>query len=210
VPFAGVWAGVEQFLRIDPCRRRARDIADVVGAGTARAQAKVLNAFDQRDRMFRRNFTDLQISAGGDMTKRPAIALGEIGHACELPVREDAVRDSQAAHVGILRRCDIKQTVITPAKIIRRRRRRVGQRLRLQPRIGIERMFLALEFFLVRELLAGRDDLVLRPDVRRLGSHRFCAGLAGSGATEAAPDPADLQARGKTFEVAFLLVGKVD
>src|SRR5580692_9691544 len=35
-------------------------------------------------------------------------------------------------------------------------------------------------------------------------------GFAWIGAAEAASDPADLQARGKTFEIALLLVGKVD
>jgi hypothetical protein len=39
---------------------------------------------------------------------------------------------------------------------------------------------------------------------------RFGIGLAGAGATEAAADLADLQAGGKTLEVALLLVGKVD
>ena len=67
VPLAGVFAGVEQFLRIDPGGRRARDVADVVGAGAARAQAEVLDALDQRDGVLRRNFAHLQIGAGGDV-----------------------------------------------------------------------------------------------------------------------------------------------
>ena len=67
VPFAGICAGVEQFLRIDPGGRRARDVADVVGAGAARAQAEVLDALDQRHAVLRRNFPDLEIGAGGDM-----------------------------------------------------------------------------------------------------------------------------------------------
>src|ERR1019366_8747623 len=46
VPFAGVFAGVDQFLRIDPRARRARDIADIVGARAARAQADVLDPLD--------------------------------------------------------------------------------------------------------------------------------------------------------------------
>src|SRR5437879_1963497 len=68
-------------------------------------------------------------------------------------------------------------------------------------------MLLALEFFRVGELLAGGCDLVLRLDMRGIRSGRFGIRLAGA---EAAPDPADLQAGGKAFEVAFLLVGKVD
>ena len=113
------------------------------------------------------------------------------------------------AHVGILRRRDIEQAVIAPAEIVRRVRRRIVERLLLQPRIGIERMLLALELFLVDELLAGGCDLVLRLDVRGLRPARLGIRLAGA-AAEAAPYPADLQAGGKAFEVALLLVGKVD
>src|SRR5882672_12604325 len=46
--------------------------------------------------------------------------------------------------------------------------------------------------------------------MRGFGSGRLGVALGCSAATEATPDPADLQAGGKTFEVAFLLVGKVD
>jgi hypothetical protein len=46
--------------------------------------------------------------------------------------------------------------------------------------------------------------------MRRIRSARLGVGLAWRRATETAPDPADLQAGGKTFEVALLLVGKVD
>ena len=81
VPLAGIFAGVEQFLRIDPGGRRARDVADVVGAGAARAQAEILNALDQRHRMLRRDFADLQIGARGDVAERPAQLLGEIGQS---------------------------------------------------------------------------------------------------------------------------------
>ena len=53
VPLARIGAGVDQLLRIDPGGRRARDVADVVGAGTARAQAEVLDPLDQRHRVLR-------------------------------------------------------------------------------------------------------------------------------------------------------------
>src|ERR1700688_4157421 len=105
---------------------------------------------------------------------------------------QDAVGYPQPAHVGILRRCGIKQAVIAPAKIVGRRRRRVIERLFLQPDISVERMLLAFEFFLIDKLLARRDDPVLRLDVRGIGSRRFRAGLARSGATEATPDARDL------------------
>ncbi len=208
VPFARIFAGVDQFLRIDARRRRARDVADVVGAGTARAQAKILNTLDQRHRVLRRNFTDLKIGAGRDMAKRTAQFLGEIGKPCELPVLENAVGNAQAAHIGVLRRGDVEQAVIAPAKIVGRRWRRVGQRLLLEPRIGIEGMLLALELLLVDELFARGQNLVLRLDVRGLRANGLGIGLRA--ATQAAPDLADLQAGRETFEVTLLLVGKLD
>ena len=160
--------------------------------------------------MLRRDLAHLKIGAGGDVAKRPAQPLGEVGHAGKLPVFQNAVRNPQPAHVGILRRGDVKQSVIAPAEIIGRRRRRVVERLLLQPRIGVERMFLALELFLVGELFARGCDLVLRLDMRGFRSDRLRIRLAGIAATEAASDPADLQPGGKAFEVALLLIGKVD
>ena len=44
MPFARVRPGVDQLLRIDAGGRRAGDVADIVGAGAARAQAEILNA----------------------------------------------------------------------------------------------------------------------------------------------------------------------
>src|ERR1700682_3413640 len=123
---------------------------------------------------------------------------------------EDAVRNPQAAHVGILRRRHIKQPVIAPAEIIRGIRRCVVERLLLQPRIGIERMLFALVLLLIGEFLARCRDLVLRLDMHSLRSGRLRICLAGIAATETTADPADLQAGGETFEVAFLLGGKVD
>src|SRR5258705_8877221 len=71
-------------------------------------------------------------------------------------------------------------------------------------------MFLALEFFLIGEFLARGDDLVLRLDMGGFRSGRLGIRLTRAAAAKTASDPADLQSRGKAFEVAFLLVGKVD
>ena len=46
--------------------------------------------------------------------------------------------------------------------------------------------------------------------MRCVRSGRLGAGFVGGGTAQAAPGLADLQARRKSFEVAFLLVGKVD
>ena len=151
----------------------------------------------------------MQIRARGDVAIRPAQPLGEIGQARKLPMRHDPVRDPQPAHVGILRRRDIEQAVIAPAKIIRRARRRVVERLLLQPRIGIERMLLAFELLRIGELLAGCDEPVLRLEMRGIRSGRLCTRLAAIAAAEATSNPADLQAAGKAFEIALLIVGKI-
>jgi len=208
MPLPRIGPRIQNLLRIDTCGRRARDVADIVSAGAARAQAKVLNALDQGDRVLRRDLAHLQIRARRDVTIWPAQLFGEIGHAGKLPVLHDTVRNPQPAHVGILRRRDVEQAVIAPAEIVRRTGRRIVERLLPQPRIGVERMLFALEFFLVDKLLAGGNDLVLRLDMHGVGSGRLGIGFS-SAAAEAAPDPADLQARRKAFEVALLLVGKV-
>src|SRR4051794_23046862 len=105
---------------------------------------------------------------------------------------QDAVRDSQATHVGILCRRNIEQAVITPAEVISRRRWRVLERLLLQPRISVKGMLLALEFFLVGEFLARCDHFILCLDVRSIRSHRFGVYFAVCGSAKAAPEPVDL------------------
>ena len=84
MPFARVRAGVDQLLRIDAGGRRAGDIADIVGAGAARAQAEILNGLGHRDGVMGFDLADLQIGAGGDMRVAAAITLGEVGNAGEL------------------------------------------------------------------------------------------------------------------------------
>ena len=59
VPFARVGPGVDQLLRIDAGGRRAGDVADVVGAGAARAQAEVLDRLDHGDRVLRLDLAQL-------------------------------------------------------------------------------------------------------------------------------------------------------
>ena len=87
VPLARVGPRVDQLLRIDAGGRRAGDVADVVGAGAARAQAEVLDRLDHGDRVVGRDLADLQIGARRDVRVAAAVALGEIGEAGELPMR---------------------------------------------------------------------------------------------------------------------------
>src|SRR5882724_6517593 len=138
--------------------------------------------------MLGRNFAHLQIRPRRDVAERPAQTLGEISHSRKLPMLHDAVRDPQPAHVGILRRRDVEQAVIAPAEIVGGRWRRIVERLLLQPRIGIERMLLALELLLIDKLLARRGDPILRLDVRSLRSAWLDIRLARIPAAEAATD----------------------
>jgi hypothetical protein len=71
-------------------------------------------------------------------------------------------------------------------------------------------MLLALELFLVGEFLAGGCELVLRLDVRGIRPARLSARLAGVSRQRPRPTRLICRPGGKAFEVALLLVGKVD
>ena len=129
---------VEQFLRIDPRGRRAGDVADVVGARAARPQAEVLDRLDDMCSVLRLDLPQLQIGAGRHMRIRAAEPFGDIGNARELPVLKNAVRDAQAAHVGVLRRRHIVQAVKAPAKIVEALRVLTIRAFALETRVGIE------------------------------------------------------------------------
>src|SRR5689334_1794132 len=111
------------------------------------------------------------------MAIRTGEPFGEIGEPSELPVLEYAVGNSQPAHKGVLRGSDIKQAVIAPAEIIRRRGRRIGQRLVSETRIGIERMLFAFKLLLIGKLLACCEQLVLGLQMCRLRPDRFGVSL---------------------------------
>ena len=49
VPFARIRPRVDQLLRVDAGGRRAGDVADIVGAGAARAEAEILDRLDHGD-----------------------------------------------------------------------------------------------------------------------------------------------------------------
>ena len=158
------------------------------------------------------DLADLQIGARGDMRVAAAIALGEVGKPGELPVLEDAVRDAQAAHVGILVRRDIEQAEKPPAEIVRRLRRLVVARLLLEPLVAVEGMLLALELFLIGELFAGSEtrSCALSRGIRsgRLGRRSRAHLPAGTPATLFAAfaicTPDD-----KALQIAFLFGAEI-
>ena len=207
MPLAGKRPRVDQFLRIDAGGRRAGDVADIVGAGAARAQPEILDRLDHGDRVAGLDLADLQIGARRDMRITAAIALGEIGDAGELRRLENAVRDAQPAHIGVLVRRDVEQAEKTPAEIVRRLRIFALGGVILEPLVGVERMLLALELLLIGEFLAGGEDAVLRlepggigPD--RLGRRR--GGPARRRRRNAFRRLGDLHAGDEPFQVALL------
>ena len=96
VPFARIRPRVDQLLRIDTGGRRAGDVADIVGAGAARAQTEILHRLDHGDGILRFDFADLDIRARRDMRVAAAVSLGEVGESRKLRGLQNAVRQSQA------------------------------------------------------------------------------------------------------------------
>ena len=152
VPAARVGARVDQLLRIDAGGGCAGDVADIVGARAAGDEAEVLDRLDQRWRALGGYFADLQIGAGGDVRVAAAMRLREQRQTRHLPVVEDAVGHAQAAHEAVLVRRDVEQAVPAPAVIVLRLGVIAGRGFGLQPAIGVERVLVALELFLVGEL----------------------------------------------------------
>src|SRR4029077_10441481 len=123
---------------------------------------------------------------------------------------EDAVGNTQPAHIGLLRRRAVEQAEKTPAEIVVGLGRLVLGGLVLELLIAVERMQLALEFFRVRQLAAGLDDAVLRPLRRGVGAHRFCRHCVRWRCRSAVAGRSsrclrDLQAGHEAFEITLLL-----
>ena len=173
---------VDQLLRIDPRGRAAGDVADVVRAGTARGQADLREAHQHLGRLVRPDLADLQVGARGDVGIAAAQVLGDRRHAAELVRVQDAARDAQPAHVGVLCRCHVEQAEELAEEDVRSLgKARLGSH-RADLVEPIERMLLPLCFLLCGELAAGSDGAVLC-GAMRVGRRRFdrCQRLAGDG-----------------------------
>ncbi len=201
MPLAGVRSGVEQFARRDAGGGVARHVADVVGAGALRAEAEVDDALDHLDAVACRDLAQLEVGAGGDVGVAAGEALGDVGHAGELPMLEDAVVDAEPAHVGVLRRRDVEQPVVAPAEVVGGLGELVPGDLLLELAVGVERVLLALPLLLVGELLAGLLHLGLRREVLGVRAAR----RGGAGRRGLRPQPIDVDPRGEAFEIALLL-----
>src|SRR5664279_4043375 len=135
-----IWPGIDQFLPADTGGGVAGHVADVVSAGAARGEAQILNSFDDMDRVPCRDLPELQIGAGRHMRISAAEFFGKVGNSRELPMGKNTVRNAQPAHIAVLRRCDIEETIIPPAKIIGGLRKFVARRLAAQFLIGVKRV----------------------------------------------------------------------
>ena len=76
--------GVNQLLRIEPRRRRGRDIAHVVHAAAARNESERLQAREHVYEIARSNFTDLNVRARGDGRLAVAEIFRDIGQSEQL------------------------------------------------------------------------------------------------------------------------------
>ena len=99
VPLARIRARIDQFIRIDAGRRRARHVPDVVGTGPSRAQAEILDRLHDIHCILRLDLTHLQICAGRDVRITAGELFGDVRKTRKLPVLQNAVRDAQSAHV---------------------------------------------------------------------------------------------------------------
>ena len=150
VPFPRIGSGVEQFLRIDAGGRRAGDVADIVGTRAARAQAEIGDGLDHGHGVLRLDFAHLQVGACRHVGVAAGVTLREVGKPGQLPVRQDAIGNAQAAHIGLLRRRAVEQTEKSPAEIVVGLRCFVAGGLVFQFLVAVERMQVALEFFRIR------------------------------------------------------------
>ena len=191
---------VDEFLRIDARRRRAGDIANIVGAGALAPQPGVLHAFDDLDGVLGLDFADLNIGARRQIQIAAAVGFRQIGERDELPMGKRAIWDAQPTHIRVLCWCDIEQAVIPPAKIVLRFGRLIAARLRDKARIGVERMFLPFPFLLIAKLAATGRDTVLRREMSGVRTNGHDASASWSGRAEA---------RGEAFEIAFLIEREV-
>lgn len=94
-------ARVDQLLRIDPRGRAAGDVADIVGAGSARGQPQFLQLDQEIRRILWRDLADLEVIARRHMRIATAHLLRKIGKAAHLAQIEHAMMYAQPAHKGL-------------------------------------------------------------------------------------------------------------
>ena len=212
---AGDRAGVDQLIWVDAGEGAPGQVADIVGAGTARGQAQFVDGGQHLDRIGGADLADLQIGAGRDVDIAAAAALGYIGKPPCLMGGQDAARQAQAKHERILVRRDIEEPVEFVAEDIETLGELSGRRVGFHVIPDVERVLLALRQLLGDEFAARCDRPVLRRNMERgrVGG-AGCGGRVGQqwaghwrriGHSDAAfvGNPGD-----KAFEILLLVFGK--
>src|SRR5215471_4247215 len=207
MPFPRIWPRVYQFLRIDAGGRRAGDIADVVGPRATGTQPQIVDRFDHGRSVVRVDLTDLDIGACGHMSVAAAVALGEIGQAGKFSIFDNAVRDPQSAHIGVLVRRDIEQAAIAPAEIVGWLGIFTPDGVLLQPLVSVERMLFAFKSLLIGKVAASCENAVLRLErggVGPYGLRGLDEGARHRGLSRASRRSSNLHAGEQPFEIPFL------
>jgi len=164
---AGQRPRIDQLVRIDAGGGAAGQVADVVGARTARGKAELLDRLQDLDRVGGADLADLQIGAGRDVEVAGAETQGDVGKPCRLTGRQDAARQAQAEHERILVRRDIKEAVEFVTEDIEplRKPARSGIGADLVPHV--ERALFAFRQFLGHQLATVGDCPILRRNMDR-------------------------------------------
>jgi hypothetical protein len=175
---AGVRAGVQQLVRIDPGGRAAGDVAHIVRPRPARGQADLGQADQHLRRVRGRYFADLQIGPCGHIGKTTTEVGGDVGDPVQLVGRHDAAGDAQAAHEAVLGRGDIEQAVELGQEHVRALGELAfGGQCRdfVEP---VQRVLLPLGLLLRHQLAAFGEYAVLGRalQVQRIGRRRRPAG----------------------------------
>ena len=95
-----VGCDVERLVWMDARIGAARDVANAVGAGAARADADGEQRLVHVDDLLERHPVDLDVLARRDVRDAAAIAVGDVGHDVELLRGEQAPGNLDALHVA--------------------------------------------------------------------------------------------------------------
>ncbi len=113
-----VGADVEELVGGETGVGRGGDVAQVVGAGAAGAEAELGEAGEDGDGVARLDLAELEIAAGGDVGVAAAEVLGEVGEAVELVAGDAATGEAEAEHEALLGGGDVEEAVPTEAVVV--------------------------------------------------------------------------------------------
>ncbi len=98
----GVRRHVEGFVCRDAAVRAGRDVADGVAAGLARREPGFGQPAHGRLDVVQLQEVELHVLAGGDVAEAARVRGGHVGQRVELLAVQDALRDLDAQHLGVV------------------------------------------------------------------------------------------------------------